>query len=132
MATCGASRLRENEVQYKEFMTQTPKTQADGIRLPSTTDVYDALMGDIEPDLVSVSLPTLGQRYRGETADQKKAREARYAIAFDKYDKAFDEWAANFHLAISAYRYSAINAAENRSKTEDSATLQAIESQFQS
>lgn len=98
--------------------------------IPSGTDVYDALMGDIEMDLVSANLPRLREMYADETPAEHELRMQRYAEAFERYDKAFNAWIAGFQLAVAAVRKETLQRAEQKNQEEENAALATIESQF--
>jgi len=53
--------------------------------------MYDALMAQIEPDLMLSNLPTLTNKYAGETEDERKLREAKYQLAFLLFDDCMTE-----------------------------------------
>lgn len=65
---------------------------ATGFFLPTGKDVYDALMGLIEPELVTAELPRLEERFTSDSPDDRKARMQRYAAAFKAYEKAFADY----------------------------------------
>ena len=74
---------------------QTQTTTQD-IVFPSGTEVYDGLMVDIEPELLSANIPHLDEPYVGESEEDRKKRYDRYTEAFAKYDEAFAKWEAGF------------------------------------
>ncbi|PIQ76450.1 hypothetical protein COU78_06385 [Candidatus Peregrinibacteria bacterium CG10_big_fil_rev_8_21_14_0_10_49_24] len=100
--------------------------------LPSGTEIYDALMSAIEPELLSANLPSLEEKYANETLRQKKEREMRYQKAFAAYDKAYKGWIADLSSAVEAKRRDAYEVAEEETKHKDEALLGDIESQFNS
>jgi len=107
----------------------TNSTATDSVELPSGTDIYDALMGDIEMDLVSVNLPHLDDKYvakRPRPCGALQALRGTYA----KYDKAYDDWMVNFALLVSSYKHQALTSAEADSRKEEESQLKNIESQM--
>ena len=66
--------------------------------IPSGEEMYDQIMSQIEPDLVTAQLPLLKEKYKDETPEQAKARADRYNRAFAEYEKQFaaygSEWEA--------------------------------------
>lgn len=60
--------------------------------IPTGAALYDRLMTDIEPELVSSVLPTLAKTYRGESPIESRIRAERYTRAFQRYDKALDKY----------------------------------------
>ena len=75
--------------------------------------LYDQIMREIEPDLVTDVLTTLTQKYKKETAAQAKLREERYAKAF----KIFDVVLADVLVMFEA------DAKEKKNEAEDLARL---------
>ena len=100
--------------------------------MPSALDVYDALMGKIDLDLVSVSIPHLRQKYRGEVPEERAARFKRYQESFSKFDDAFLDWNADMQLAVSALRHFSLTSAEAKSREEEANVLKSLESQITS
>ena len=81
-------------------MTPSQQSQAKIIPLVSGSDLYDVIMADIEPDLVSVNLEGTKQRVLDASLDERKEMAERYSDAFIAYDKRIaeyeKEWAQNF------------------------------------
>ncbi len=98
--------------------------------VPSGTDLYDALMFGIEPDLVTVRLPLLEQKYRGESPEEHAARMERYQRAYEEYDRKALEWMAKFRMLVTAYRKEALSRAESREQSKEATLLADIESQL--
>lgn len=59
--------------------------------------MYNALMADIEPDLVFESIAKLDAKYAGETAEQHASRLLRYEAAFQKVEIELRKVKARFH-----------------------------------
>lgn len=59
-------------------------------------DVYNLLMREIEPELMTVHLPELEMWYAGESAEERKARllwyQAALVLCFERIEKLLDEW----------------------------------------
>jgi len=53
-------------------------------------DIYNMLMYDIEPDLMTSSLPELDAIYADETDEEREARADRYAEAFRECSRRLD------------------------------------------
>ncbi len=65
-------------------MSPTP-TQTTGAKQTELfLELYDHLMAEIEPELMSFSIPCLADYYKDETPEEKSEREERYARAFDE------------------------------------------------
>jgi molecular chaperone GrpE (heat shock protein) len=88
--------------------------------LPSAVELYDAIMSEIEPDLMTTRVRFLKEKYGTETIEQATARRARYAAAFKKYEEKMKEHMATLQAQVSAYR-------KNVLKEQESATNQSEE-----
>ena len=86
--------------------------------------LYDLIMGQIEPDLVTAQIPLLDAKYANETPEEKRARGERYAEAFALFEQTFGAMTHSWEQAISAYREDAISATAERSAKEDSKLLE--------
>lgn len=100
--------------------------------LPSGVQIYDALMSQIEPELLSINATMLAEQYKNETPAERKARMARYKAAFQKYDAAYAAWASEFHHAVTAHRSEAFQAAEEKMMEEEEKILTDLENKFAS
>ena len=98
--------------------------------IPSGQEIYDRIMGTIEPELLSQELPLLTDKYADETADAKKRRLARYARAFSAYDDAYGAFAADTSQKVHAYRSQAFALEESNDHRRDKGVLQKLESSF--
>jgi len=67
--------------------TATDGTSSDAIGRGK--QIYDQIMAQIDPELVTDSLNTLSEKYKDETPEQATARSARYEAAFAEYDKRY-------------------------------------------
>lgn len=100
------------------------------LRIPSGSEIYDALMGQIEPELVTSNLDTLDEKYVGETPEARKERYARYDAAYAAYDEAFESWVTELKTSVTQYRRDVLRAAEQESRASEDAQLSSLESQF--
>lgn len=100
--------------------------------MPSGDDVYDALMVDIEPELVSVNIPHLDDGYTDESPEQRKARYERYVQAFEAYDKALAAWTAELKTAVDRCRREVIKASEQESRKQEEVKLSELNAVFSS
>ncbi len=71
--------------------------------LPSGDQLYDYLMGQIEPDLVSDRIPFTVEAYKTDTEEERKERAIRYQKAFDEYKKRKDEYVKEARKKIAEY-----------------------------
>jgi len=97
------------------------------LKVPAGTDVYDAIMGGIEPDLLTVNLTHLKEKYASETSDQHAARMERYRVAYEKYDAAFAQWVSVTTNAMSSYKRDVMQHAENVDRNREANALTQLE-----
>ncbi|MDD5054940.1 MAG: hypothetical protein PHZ00_01590 [Candidatus Peribacteraceae bacterium] len=108
----------------RAFLTQL------GVQIPSGKEVYDSIMGNIEPELVTENLTTLDEPYADESAEDRKARYQRYTEAFAEYRKQFTQWAGNLRQAVKTFRRSVVTASETKSRADDEIAIAALEAQM--
>ncbi len=70
------------------------------LRLPTGQQVYDALMVDIEKELLAGNAQDIDAAHADETPDQRQQRYERYLEAFINFDKAFAALTAQLHQAV--------------------------------
>jgi hypothetical protein len=100
------------------FTLPTPPTIQTG------REIYDSIMGQIEPELVSHSLPLLHTKYKNETEEEKKARGERYRLAFIRYYKMFAVYLADMHTRMHRYQQDAMRSIEAISHSDDDRKLE--------
>lgn len=92
--------------------------------------VYDMLMADIEPDLLSYNIDLLDDYYAGETDAAHTARMARYEAAYTEFDRVFEEFMQGVSQEVRSNRRSALREREHEAQSAEADTLQALESAF--
>ncbi len=92
--------------------------------------MYNMLMMQIEPDLVTSSLPVLNDKYKNETPEQSAARAKRYEAAFAEYEKRLSEYLGNLQQKTHEYRRTALQSAEQDEKDKDNQKLHSLEQAF--
>jgi phage tail tube protein FII len=100
--------------------------------IPTGKELYDLIMKDIEPELLSSELPHLVEKYGNETDDQKLARLQRYARAFARFDEAYETYMTHMRQQVKEYRTQAFRFAESSERTDESTMLSSIEHEFNS
>jgi hypothetical protein len=93
-------------------------------------DIYDMLMFDIEPELMTDMLTTLEDIYKGETRSQRKKRMQRYAEAFHEFGERFallmELWKGEIHV----FKENALKSIKESATSVDQAKLQELEQLF--
>lgn len=66
--------------------------------------IYNLLMGSVEPELTTDVLPHLVDLYANETAEDNKKRMERYEWAFTEFDRKFESFMALWKDYISQFQ----------------------------
>jgi hypothetical protein len=93
-------------------------------------EIYDAIMGVIEPELTTSQLPLLAQKYAQEGATEKSKRMGWYAKAFKIFDEAFNIYVRGIEDQMRVCKKSARLHAEGKSMHEDAHTQDHLLSQI--
>ena len=96
-------------------------------KILSGKEIYDHLMSQIDPELVSGNLPALKEKYKNETAKEKEARRIRYNQSFAKYYEMFEAYVADMNMRIHRYHRESMKSVEEISRSEDGQGLQDLE-----
>ena len=89
--------------------------------------LYDAIMAQIEPDLVTATIPTLDEKYAEETPAEKKARAIRYADAFEVCDHKMEEIMKAWNAHALQLREEALETIKTKDASEESAQLSSLD-----
>lgn len=100
------------------------------LKFPSGAEIYDAIMGRIEPELLRANLKKLDAPYKDETPAQKKKRYARYSKAFALYRTAFKAWSERLKRAIRKYQKTFTKVIESANRTKEDKALSDLEQQI--
>ncbi len=92
--------------------------------------LYDLIMADIEPDLLLANIPTLDQKYLGESPEEHTARMQRYDAAYKKFDKEFEKFMSEVNDKVRVSKRSALKEQEEGAKVQEETALQSLESAF--
>jgi hypothetical protein len=98
----------------------------------SAEEIYDALMREIEPDLVSETIGSIDTLYPGETEEERDARMKQYALAFVIFDETLEEYELEKKEEIHRIKNEMQQVVEQESKAEDDATMTKIEESIES
>lgn len=98
--------------------------------LPSAQEIYDSLMKDIEPELLTANIASLKEKYAGESDAERKQRMQRYQRAYKAYDKAYVAYIQNLKTSVNGYRKDALRSVEKRSQARDADLLLRLEQSF--
>ncbi len=111
--------------------TQTAGTALPRIPVVLEGDVlYDQIMSEIEPDLMTKNYETLDAKYAGETPAQNADRKERYAKAFEEYKRRFDLYTAEWNQQLQLFQRGVLRSFEADDRTEEDAQMLHLESAF--
>ena len=100
--------------------------------IPSGQEIFDMIMKDIEPDLISTNVNTLEEQYGTEPEEQKKARLEKYKLAFAEYDKRYKEYMDELTKDVSEYTKYEMKKIEVKNKEKEQGILANLEASIMS
>jgi len=114
-------------------MSETPPNitlvaDADGKLDPA--EVYDALIGQIDPELVTSEIPKLKAKYKEETPEQRTTRGERYAAAYKEYESMLAQFVGGLKAHAGTQRREALVSAEAQSRKGEEEQLKNMEELF--
>ncbi len=87
--------------------------------IPTGRELYDALMGHIEPELTTAGRTLLPETYKNETAEDKAARMKRYELAFERCEQSYNDYLQTLDTQVNRYRREAFAHVEIRDRARD-------------
>ena len=99
--------------------------------MPTGRELYDALMGHIEPELVTNAAKELDAKYANETSEHHAARMKRYDLAFERYEEAYREYMATLDAQVVRYRREAYGHTELSDRAREEGILDQLGTYFQ-
>ncbi len=98
--------------------------------LQSGSDLYEAIMGSIEPDLLLSNMPQVILEMQHDTDERKAERAERYSKAFAEYDRRLTEHKKSWDAAYNAYRHSSMESLTRFLQAADTEHMTDIEKQL--
>jgi hypothetical protein len=108
-----------------------PSPQAQAQNRALAEEIYDLLMGPIEPDLLLAVIPTLDATYAGETKEQHDARMKRYQAAYRAFDAELAKFMNTVNEQAGVAKKDSLKKKEAAARTEEQSALTSLESAFQ-
>ncbi len=105
---------------------------SDQATLMTGTEVYDALMEDIESELTSENVKKLDQKYRDESIIERTARMQKYERAFALYEKRKVKYLNAFHNGVTEYKRDMRERSEEEDRAKEAAMMTALEQSLSS
>jgi hypothetical protein len=91
--------------------------------IPTGQELYDALMGHIEPELTTEGQETLAEKYKGETPEEQEERKKRYELAFERYEQAYQDYIQTLQAQVERYRRNSFQHVELEDRVEEEGLL---------
>lgn len=99
--------------------------------IPTGEELYNMLMGKIEPDLVTGQLALLDAKYANETPEQAKARALRYEQAFAEYQKQLTVYLSGLKGKVHEFQATARQSLEHEAREKEGDAIGSLEEQIQ-
>jgi hypothetical protein len=104
----------------------------DDTRTAGGIALYNSIMSQIEPDLVTTHLQALYPIIDKDTPEQRKERAARYTAAFMEYEKRFRSRNTAWDAEFKKFKHEAMHAVEEIVLEEEAKNLSSLESSISS
>ncbi len=91
-------------------------------------EIYDSIMREIEPELLSAALPGLEEKYKGDTPAQAKERAERYIRAMEEYEKRYEQYRHDQEANTRTFKIDAIHFVEQAAAGDEQTKMQSLAS----
>ncbi|MDO8649461.1 MAG: hypothetical protein Q7R81_06815 [Candidatus Peregrinibacteria bacterium] len=95
------------------------------------TSFYDQIMGAIDPELTSASIPHLVEKYTAETDEERKTRAQKYVKAFTEYDRQAAERQNTWKQDLQRFKKEAFASTEQEVRKSEVQQMANLESAMQ-
>lgn len=95
-------------------------------KIPTGRELYDALMGHIEPELVTDAVKMIDGKYNDETPENHAMRMKRYNLAFERYEESYRQYMATLDAQVTRYRRAAFAHTELQDRSAEESVLERI------
>ena len=100
--------------------------------IPDSTELYNSLMSNIEPELTADQIPLMKEKYKNETPEERKQRIKRYQAAYVEYMKQMEAYIDGLNEKVDAYRKEAFAYAEEKTLEKEKGELAELETAISS
>jgi hypothetical protein len=94
---------------------------------PDGDEIYDMLMGKIEPELLSYNIPYLREAIESDSPEERRERGERYVKAYEEYDRQFAEYQKELKNQFQSYKKNSLSALEGHMKIVDNEQIAELE-----
>ena len=98
-----------------------------GKKIPTAEDIYDYLMQEIEPDLVTSNAQSLEEKYADESAEEQEQRFLRYRKAFAEYKQKKADFFVQMETKVKHFCQERFEKLEAASRSHDDEKVAALE-----
>ncbi len=102
----------------------------NGSVLLDGTELYDAIMDEIEPDLLSGNLERTKQWLREALPEERAEMTARFTEAFKEYDARMGEFEKDWLKQFAAHKRTGMKSLEQKMQAGEDQDITALESKF--
>jgi hypothetical protein len=120
---CSAAIGKNTDLCYNHEMAQNQNTHW-------VLAMYDQIMGQIEPDLLTYQIPLLEKKYKNEKPEERAKRLEAYAKAFKIFDEAFKEMAGGIYAEVEQLKHAAQQVRTTAEKKQRSDEMRGAEEQL--
>ncbi len=99
-------------------------------RIPTGKEIYDAIMGGIEPELTTEGVKLVTEKYKNETPADRDLRKHRYELALERYEEAYEGYMATLHSQVLRYRKSSFDEVEVSDRRQEGGLLDRLSQSF--
>lgn len=99
--------------------------------IPTGKDIYNLIMGHIEPDLTTDGRKILREKYKDETQEQRRERKERYEQALIRYEEAFNGYISTLQEQVGRYQRDSLADIEMRDREREVPALVRFDQAFQ-
>ena len=92
--------------------------------------IYDMIMGEIEPDLLLANIPGLDEKYAHENEAQHKARMKKYKEAYKRFDTELAEFMGRIKNETRVSKRASLKKKEQKARKAEENELKDIEAAF--
>lgn len=112
-------------------MTQkTTSKWTNAARKKMADELYDSIMKDIEPDLLTSNLSKLEEQYKDESEEERAIRMLRYDAANKEFNERLDSYVAEVKESARTKRRKALKEKEAADQEREEKLLINMENQF--
>jgi hypothetical protein len=94
--------------------------------------LYNMLMREIEPDLLTYNIPKLDEYYVGETEQEHKNRMDRYEFSYKKFEQAHDAFFNHVINEVKRAQQNTLHSKEEQDRDAETASLSSTLDQIHS